>query len=165
MPGTAGGVGHYFTELAAADGAELTVVTSTPERAERLAALGARHSVQSLSDAIGPFDLVLESVDGTLIWFGQASREPAEISFFRLWNGPVSGSIRHFDYTDTDIADTADLATLLQMVEPGRLHPELGLVADWSSTPSSLNTLRNRGVRGNVVLLRTPTQPSSQSPA
>ena len=177
MTGAAGGVGHYFTELAAADGAELTVVTSTPERAERLVALGARHIVQNLSDAIGPFDLVLESVGGTslpsalaktasrgsLIWFGQASREPAEIDFFRFWDGPVSGSIRHFDYTDTDIADATDLATLVQMVESGRLHPELGLVADWSSTPSSLNTLRDRGVRGNVVLLRTPTQPSPQS--
>ena len=135
--------------------------------------------MQNLSDAIGPFDLVLESVGGTslpsalvktaprgtLIWFGQASRAPAEISFFRFWDGPVSGSIRHFDYTDTDIADTADLATLVQMVESGRLHPELGLVADWSSTPDCVNTLRDRGVRGNVVLLRSATQSSSQSPA
>ncbi len=166
MTGASGGVGHYFTELAAAEGAELTVVTATPERGERLGALGAKHVVQSVSDATGPFDVVFESVGGaslpealaklgprgTLVWFGQASRKSSEVSFFRFWEGPVSGSIRHFDYTDTDIPDGQDLATLVRMVASGRLHPEIGLVADWSGTPDALNTLRDRGVRGNVVL-------------
>lgn len=168
MTGASGGVGHYFTELAAAAGAELTVVTATPERGERLRALGAQHVVQDVSDAAGPFDLVLESVGGasmpaalaklgprgTLIWFGQASRKPSEVSFFRFWEGPVSGSIRHFDYTDTDVPDGKDLATLVRMVATGRLHPEIGLVADWLNTADALNMLRDRGVRGNVVLTR-----------
>lgn len=169
MTGASGGVGHYFTELAAAAGAELTVVTATPERGERLQTLGAKHVVNNISEAVGPFDLVLESVGdtslpmalaklgprGTLIWFGQASRKPAEVNFFRFWEGPISGSIRHFDYTDTDVSDGEDLATLVQMVASGRLHPEIGLVADWSDTADVLNTLRDRGVRGNAVLTRT----------
>src|SRR5262249_2819057 len=39
--GAAGGVGHYFTELAAAAGAEIDVVVSEPARGVRLRELGA----------------------------------------------------------------------------------------------------------------------------
>lgn len=166
MTGASGGVGHYFTELAAAAGADLTVVTATPERGERLRSLGARHVVQDIAAAAGPFEVVFESVGGstlpialsklaprgTLIWFGQASRSPAEVNFFRFWEGPVSGAIRHFDYTDSDTSDADDLGELVGMVAAGQLHPEIGLVADWSDTSAALNTLRERGVRGNVVL-------------
>ncbi len=169
ITGASGGVGHYFTELAAAGGADLTVVTATPGRAERLRDLGASHVVHHAADAIGPFDIVLESVGGatlpvalsklarrgTLIWFGQASRTPAEVSFFRFWEGPVSGTIRHFDYTDTETSDADDLRTLVGLVAAGRLHPEIGLAMNWAATPEALNTLRNRGVRGNVVLTLT----------
>src|SRR5690606_32251299 len=37
LTGASGGVGHYLTELAVAAGVDLTVVTATPERGERLA--------------------------------------------------------------------------------------------------------------------------------
>jgi NADPH2:quinone reductase len=169
MTGASGGVGHYFTELAAAAGADLTVVTATPDRGQRLCELGARHLVHDLADAEGLFDTVLESTGGlalqqalvklrprgTLIWFGQASRMAPPIDFFRFWEGPRSGSIRHFDYTDSDVPDGKDLMTLIRMVETVRLNPEIGLVTDWSETPEVLNTLRDRGVRGNVVLTRS----------
>ncbi|TPN80664.1 zinc-binding dehydrogenase [Mesorhizobium sp. CU2] len=170
MTGASGGVGHYFTELAATGGAELTVVVATPERGERLRELGAAKVVQSLTEAIGPFDVVLESTGGpalqqalvklrrrgTLIWFGQASRAAPTLDFFKFWEGPISGSIMHFDYTDSDVTDGRDLATLVHMVEAGRLHPEIGLIADWSETAVALNTLRSRGVRGNAVLTLKP---------
>ena len=170
MTGASGGVGHYFTELAAAAGAELTVVTATPERGQRLCELGARHVVHDLADAEGPFDTVLESTGGPalqqalvklrprgmLIWFGQASRMVSTIDFFRFWEGPASGSIRHFDYTDSDVPDGRDLMTLVRMVAAGHLHPEIGLIADWSETADVLNTLRDRGIRGNIVLSRGP---------
>jgi NADPH:quinone reductase len=168
MTGASGGVGHYFTELAAAHGAELTVSSATPERGERLRALGAREVVHDVADAKGPFDVVLESVGGRslqealiklkrrglLIWFGQASRTPPTLDFFRFWEGPSSGSIRHFDYTDSDISDGRDLQTLVSWVSQGRLHPEIGLTDDWSQTDRVLKMLRDRGVRGNAVLTR-----------
>lgn len=166
MTGASGGVGHYFTELAAAAGAELTVVTATAERGERLRQLGARHVVQEIAAAHGPFDLVLESVGGamlqqalvtlrkrgTLIWFGQASREAPVIDFFRFWEGPASGIIRHFDYTDCDTSDGQDLQTLVALVAAGHLHPEIGVTADWRETDQVLSALRGRGIRGNAVL-------------
>ncbi len=168
MTGASGGVGHYFTELATAEGAELTVVTATPERGVRLKELGADRIVHDVADAEGPFDVVLESVGGhllqqalcklrprgSLIWFGQASRSAPQIDFFRFWEGPISGTIRHFDYTDSDVPDGRDLSTLVDYVSKGRLHPEIGLVTDWLDTPDVLNTLRMRGVRGNAVLVR-----------
>ncbi|MFG1812421.1 nuclear transport factor 2 family protein [Kribbella sp. NPDC049174] len=172
LTGASGGVGHYFTELAAAAGASVTAVVSTPERGERLLDLGAETLVYDVSDASGPFDLVLESVGGSslpialskltaggqLIWFGEASRRSVELDFFNLFDGPENTTIRHFHYTDG--RDDEDLATLVRLVAAGRLHPELGRVEDWSQTDVVLDALRNRRIRGNAVLtLQEETPP------
>ncbi len=167
MTGASGGVGHYLTELTAPMGAELTVVTATPERAQRLLELGASHAVHDVADAQGSFDVLLESVGGTsfstalsmlgphglAIWFGEAGGVAPTLDFFALFSGPSSGTIRHFDYTDSDVPDGTDLATLVRLVDAGQLHPEIGLVADWMQTAEVLDTLRGRGIRGNAVLM------------
>lgn len=166
ITGASGGVGHYFTELAAASGAAVTAVVATPGRGHRLKEFGAEHVVYSVENATGPFDVILEPVGeasltsallklksrGMLIWFGQASRIAPTIDFFKFWEGPVSGTIRHFDYTDDDIAVGTDLATLVRLVASGKLHPEIGLVQDWSETADALKALSGREIRGNAVL-------------
>ncbi|MGW3040455.1 zinc-binding dehydrogenase [Kitasatospora sp. NPDC001159] len=166
MTGASGGVGHYFTELAAAAGAELTVVTASPERGRRLAELGAAEVLHDLGEARGPYDLVLESTGGaalplalarlarrgTLIWFGQASRTPATLDFFDFFEGPESATLRHFHYADSDVPDGADLATLVRLAAEGRLTPELGRVAPWAETAAVLTDLRERRIRGKAVL-------------
>lgn len=179
LTGASGGVGHYFTELAAASGASITAVVSSPSRGERLLELGAETLVYDVADAHGPFDLVLESVGGaslpvalskldrggTLIWFGQASREAPRINFFDFFDGPDSGQIRHFHYDSLDRPDDADLATLVRLVASGRLHPELGRVEDWSQTAAVLEDLRDRRIRGNAVLtLGKDAPPMSKDP-
>ncbi|MFD7168705.1 hypothetical protein [Streptomyces violascens] len=45
-----------------------------------------------------------------------------------------------------------DLATLVRLVEAGRLHPEIGSVRDWSRTAEVIADLRARKVHGNAVL-------------
>lgn len=164
LTGASGGVGHYFTELAAAAGASLTAVVSSPARGERLRELGADTIVYDVADAAGPYDVVLDSVGGDslpvalskvkaggqLIWFGQVSRTPVELDFFSLFNGPENARLDHFHYTDGD--DAADLATLVRLVATGRLHPELGRIEDWTRTADVIDDLRNRRVRGNAVL-------------
>ncbi|MFC9327570.1 zinc-binding dehydrogenase [Kitasatospora sp. NPDC057015] len=166
LTGASGGVGHYVTELAAAAGAEVTAVTASAERGERLTALGAAAVVREIGEAQGTFDLVLESTGGKnlplalsrlaprgeLVWFGQASREPAVLDFFEFFAGPVSATLRHFSYADHDGPDAADLETLVRLVAEGRLHPEIGLTADWLRTSDVLADLRDRKVRGNAVL-------------
>ncbi|MFF8840238.1 zinc-binding dehydrogenase [Streptomyces sp. NPDC015130] len=164
LTGASGGVGHYVTELAVGAGAEVTAVTATPARGERLAELGAR-VVHDVAAARGPFDIVLESTGGhdlpvalsrlrpggTLVWFGQASRAPVTLDFFRLLGGPEGVTIRHFHYAGAPYA--ADLAALVGLVERGRLHPEIGRTADWTETADTLVDLRERRIRGKAVLL------------
>lgn len=164
LTGASGGVGHYVTELAVAAGAELTAVTATPVRGERLAELGA-HVVHEVGAAQGPFDVVLESAGGsalplalsrvrpggTLVWFGQASRTPVTLDFFDLLGGPERVTIQHFHYADAPYG--SDLATLVRLVEEGRLHPEIDRVTDWTQTADTLVDLRERRIRGKAVLL------------
>jgi NADPH:quinone reductase-like Zn-dependent oxidoreductase len=165
LTGASGGVGHYFTELAASAGAQVTAVVSSPDRGARLLELGADTLVYDVADATGPFDLVLESVGGSslptalaklraggrLIWFGQASREAPRLDFFDFFKGPEAATIQHFHY-DSEPADGPDLATLVRLVASGRLHPELGRIEDWLETGAVLEDLRDRRIRGNAVL-------------
>ncbi len=164
LTGASGGVGHYVTELAAAAGARLTAVTATPERGKRLAELGAAEVVHDVAEAQGPFDVVLESTGGPhlpvavskvrpgglLIWFGQASRTPATLDFFELLGGPEGVTIQHFHYAGAPYGP--DLAALVHLVERGRLHPEIGRVADWTEAAGTLVDLRERRIRGKAVL-------------
>jgi len=167
MTGASGGVGHYFVELAAAIGAEVTAVSGSAERGRRLLELGAHRVVTNVLDAEPEMDVVFESVGGTsmsaaltrlaprgtLVWFGQASRETAAIDFFAFFNGHRSATIRHFDYTDSDIADGVDLATLVRLTASGRLHPQIGVVSPWQDTSTRIADLRARRVLGKAVLL------------
>lgn len=164
LTGASGGVGHYVTELAVRAGAELTAVTATPGRGERLAELGAE-VVHEVAAARGPFDVVLESTGGpdlppalarlrpggTLVWFGQASRTPVTLDFFQLLGGPERATIQHFHYAGAPYG--SDLGVLVRLVERGRLHPEIGRIADWVETAGTLVDLRERRIRGKAVLL------------
>ena len=166
LTGAAGGVGHYFVELAAAIGAKVTAVTSTPARGERLLALGADAVVTSVEDADGRFDVAIDSVggdvfgqallklgrDGLMLWYGQASLEPARADFFAVQQGPIDVTIRSVVYWTEADRDREDLATLVDLVAAGRLHPEIGEIADWTETPRVLASVRDRSVRGNAVL-------------
>ena len=177
LTGASGGVGHYVTELASAAGASVTAVSASPERAERLLALGAADVVQHLDDARGPYDVALESVGGRslpqalkllakggrLLWFGQVSRTPSELDFFEFF-AQTGATIRHFDHDDSAIPDACDLATLVTLVARDRLHPEIGVVADWTRTATLLQDLRERRIRGNAVLRIDHDCPSPTTP-
>lgn len=166
LTGASGGVGHYVTELAAAAGAQVTAVTRDAGRGVRLAELGAAEIVHDVAEARGPYDVVLESTGGralplalarlagrgTLIWFGQASRTPVTLDFFDFFAGPESAVIRHFHYLDADSRLDDDLAALVRLTAEGRLHPEIGRVADWAGTATTLTDLRDRRIRGKAVL-------------
>jgi NADPH:quinone reductase len=165
MTGASGSVGHYFVELAASQGAPITVVSATEQRSRRLLELGASNWVTDPVEATGRFDIGLDSVGGSttaavftkltdhglLIWFGQASRTAPTLDFFD-WSGGLSATIRKFSYTDSDLPVADDLATLVRLTATGHLHLEIGLVADWKETPQVIETMVERTVRGNAVL-------------
>ena len=166
VTGASGGLGHFLVEMAAAQGALVTAVSSSPERGERLLALGAVELVTDVAAAAGPFDVAFESVGGpsleaavtrvaphgTLIWLGQASRQPATLDFFEVVSAAPYARIVPFSYWRTGASDADDLATLVRLVAAGRLHPEIGLQADWRQTPDVLVALAERRVRGKAVL-------------
>jgi NADPH:quinone reductase-like Zn-dependent oxidoreductase len=165
ITGASGGVGHYFVELAAGLGARITALCSSLARGERLIELGAERVITDLADAHGPFDVVVESTGGDVfraawrrlhdrglfVWMGQASRTPPTIDFFD-WSGGANATMRKFLYSDSDIADGADLATLVRLVAAGRLHPEIGALTDWTNTSDVIADLLARRIRGNAVL-------------
>jgi NADPH:quinone reductase len=169
ITGASGGVGHYLVELAAGAGAEVTAVCGSVERGRRLRELGAIAVVTDVTDARGPFDVVMESVggrsfadalrlvrtDGLLLWFGQASREPATMDFFSFFDTSVRASIEHFHYTHSERSVGDDLRTLVDLVQSGGLHPEIGLVRPWTETADAITDLRSRKIRGNAVLTIT----------
>lgn len=133
------------------------------------------HSSSPPRRSLGQFDVVFESVggktfasafgrvkrSGSLIWFGQVSRESAELDFFSHF-GQSGATIRHFHYEDADEPLAADLARLVRVVAANRLHPELGLVANWTQTAAALEALRARWLRGNAVLCIPPSQPRKE---
>ena len=136
LTGASGGVGHYVTELAASAGPEVTAVTASAGRGPRLTALGAVAVIHDVADAAGRFDIVMESTGGknlalaldrlapgaTLIWFGQASRTPATVSFFDILGGPQTVTIRSFAYWDSPVPYGEDLAILIRLVATASVH-------------------------------------------
>lgn len=165
LTGASGGVGHYLTELAARQGAQITAVTSSPARGARLLELGADRVVPTIADADGSFAVAMESVGGDqlmaalravdpgglVIWFGQASGQHPQLDFLD-WDVPLGVTIHRFGYQDANVSDPDDLATLVRLVARGDLHPEIGLRKDWNHTAIALTDLINRRVRGNAVL-------------
>jgi uncharacterized protein (TIGR02246 family) len=181
LTGASGGVGHYFVELAAAHGALVTAVSASAERGARLRELGAADVVAEVEHAAGPFEVAIESVGGAvtkaawhslephglLVWLGQAGGAPPQLDYFD-WDGAMSVTIRKFDHLDSTYTEATDLATLVRLVAGGRLHPEIGLLEDWSRTGEAIDALLSRAVRGNAVLTigdpaasRPPVEPSA----
>jgi NADPH:quinone reductase-like Zn-dependent oxidoreductase len=165
ITGASGGVGHFFVELAAAQGALVTAVSASVERGERLLSLGAADVVTAPDRSTGPFDVGIDSVGGTstpavwhkltqhgtLIWCGQASRERPELDFFD-WEGATSGTIQRFHYLEDDVPLATDLTTLVRLVAANRLHPEIGTVQPWQNVAAVLAALTERRIRGKAVL-------------
>ena len=114
LTGASGGLGHYFVELAAAQGALVTAITASEERGQRLGELGAAAVIHDVDEALGPFDVAIESVGGAtakavwhkleqrglMLWIGQASRTPPNLDYFD-WDGAMSVTIRKFNYMDS----------------------------------------------------------------
>ncbi|HET6509008.1 MAG TPA: zinc-binding dehydrogenase [Baekduia sp.] len=165
ITGAGGGVGHLFTELAAGVGARITAVTRRVP--DRLLALGAERVIAAAQDAAGTYDVIVETVggatlerayqlvadDGLIVWMGQAGGEPAGLDFFSRVGAGVNPTIRRFSYwPDATATDADDLAALVRLVATGRLHPEIGVVEDWSATGEVIVRFLGGEVRGNAVL-------------
>jgi NADPH:quinone reductase-like Zn-dependent oxidoreductase len=167
VTGASGGVGRYAVQLAALGGATVTAV-ARPERAGALRALGATDVVAATADAPDTaFDLILESdggasltaapakvaQGGTIVVYGNSSREPSQIGFMDF--AGREASIRsYFSFLHAQDAGR-HLDMLVALVADGRLDPGVGLEEDWTELNAALQALSDRAVAGKVVLRRS----------
>jgi NADPH:quinone reductase len=164
ITGASGGVGHLAVQLAALGGADVTAVAS-PQRAEALPAYGATRVVADPAETEGPFELVLESVGGasldaaiarvapggTVIVFGNSSREPATLDFIAFF-GHEEATVRTYFSARHEAAAGQHLRMLLDLVAAGRLHVEIGFRASWDELNDALTGLTERRFAGKAVL-------------
>jgi NADPH:quinone reductase-like Zn-dependent oxidoreductase len=167
VTGASGGVGRFAVQLATIGGATVTAV-ARPERADGVRALGASEVVAATADAQdAAYDLVLESDGGpsltaalakvaqrgTIVTFGNSSREPSQVSF-PDFAGREAQLRAYFSFLHADQAGER-LGMLVDHVAAGRLDAGVGLEADWTELNDALQALADRAVAGKVVLRRS----------
>lgn len=166
VTGAAGGVGTFAVQFARLAGAEVTASAGSPERLRELAALGAAHTVVDGDPLEGPFDLVLEGVGGPSLerslgalapggvveLYGAAAAEPARIALGSFGRAPRSRLEPFFVYQTGEETFGRDLTFMAGLVAEGRLRPQVGLEVSWRDVVPALEALRERRVRGKVVL-------------
>ncbi|MFI1258126.1 zinc-binding dehydrogenase [Streptomyces netropsis] len=168
VTGAGGGVGGLLAQLAVAGGAEVTAVAAEREPWRHLAALGTTvvHDGDSLPS--GGFDVVLESVGGTLgssaartlrtggriLWFGQAGGEPLAPDFFGLFDAGPSLTLRHFTPSaDGEEADAREVVDLLDLAAEGRLRVEISHRGHWGETAAVLEDMAHGRLSGKAALI------------
>ena len=166
ITGAAGGVGRFAVQLATLAGAEVTGVVSSSDRAAGLTELGATALVSNVREADSLFDLILESAGGaslsgaiskvapggTIVVFGNSSREETSISFSDFAGHAFARIIPFFVYlSGTPASMGEDLAKLVSMVASGKLKPEIGLEDSWHNVYKAAAALRDRKVNGKAV--------------
>jgi NADPH2:quinone reductase len=164
ITGASGGVGTFAVQLAAAAGAEVTALIGS-HRPLNPSGLDAVHVIDSLDDAPGEYDLVLESVGGPvllaalkrlgplghIVLLGTSSREPAAVSI-SSFRPHVRQTLHPFWVYGSGEPVNEDLAALLQLMSRGKLAPLVGWEGSWEQLPEAMNALRERRVSGKAAL-------------
>ena len=165
ITGASGAVGRFQIQIAREQGAVVTAIASA-RHAEDLRGLGAEQIVESIELAKGPFSLITESVGGqslahaiervapggTIVMFGSSSGELTPIGFRQFVPGHEGARLQTFAYYTSGAGIGADIASLLTMVEAGRLETRVSLTLPWTDIAHALDALRQRSFSGKAVL-------------
>lgn len=168
VTGANGGVGRFAIQVARARGAHVTAILTAPDRADGLRELGADGFEVGLQPTGDPFDLILESVGGaslaaalarvsetgTVVTFGNSSDEPTEFeprTFYRR-GAPVMRALFVVWELLRERIGTAQLGSLVRLVENGALRADIGLVTSWEDAGSAVAALLERRIAGKAVL-------------
>lgn len=168
ITGASGGVGRFAIQLARAGGAHVTGVSSSPERAEGLAEIGADEVIGELTPGGGRFDAILESVGGAslaaalarvapwgiVVSFGNSSGQETtfDVSPFYALPGARLYGLRVFDELERTGSGVRDLRFLAERVADGALDPQVTVTRSWREAGETLEDLLERRVRGKAVL-------------
>lgn len=171
ITGASGGVGHLGCQLARAAGARVIASVRSVERVALVKEAGA-HEVTIGADlssaaALGPYDMILESVggrslanalpmlaqDGTCVLYGVS--ESSDVSFeaqrfMRIGGASLYGLILFHEIKRRPAGQ--GLTQLLRLVEDGRLRPAIEVEAPWTQVAEVANRLYDRKIAGKAVL-------------
>lgn len=164
ITGANGGLGRFQTELAALGGALVTAVAD-PRHEDELTALGAGKVVTDPVDADPHQHVILDSVGGnslsaaltkvasggTIVVCGTSSGVKTPIDIYDFIGHEGARLVSYLSYAHPE-PTRFDLQLLLDLVAADRLHPTLGLVADWSQLGDVLTALKQRRLSGKAVL-------------
>jgi NADPH2:quinone reductase len=176
VQGAAGGVGSAACQLAAAYGARVIAVVSTPEKGEFARRAGAhdvvsvdgfRDEVKQLTDGRG-VDVVVDPVggerftdslrslalEGRLIVIGFAGREIPTVKANRLLlsNTSVIGAATNEFWTKNPTYPRQQWDDLFPLLESGRLDPVTGPVFALDAAGAAIRTLDERRATGKVLV-------------
>ncbi len=171
VTGASGGAGLFALELARMSGAQVVALIRREEHIELVREAGA-HEVAIAEDGAaaaeyGPYDLILESVGGTVLGNVLLMLAPKGtcVSF-----GVSGGSETTFDVRTLFVTGGASLygfilfhevlahpaseglARLANLVSEGSLTPRIEVVADWTEIGDVAARLMDRGFTGKAVL-------------
>jgi NADPH:quinone reductase len=168
ITGASGGVGYFACQLAAEAGAIVTAQVRRPELVDFVTAARAdRVIVGEEFDRYAPYDLVLDSVGGTLL---PAVLEQMAPDGLCVMFGATAGSQITFDaskfygkgglnlygfilFHEVKRQPAAvGLARLVKLVASGALIPYIDLEAPWSEIANVAKQLTDRQFRGKAVL-------------
>ncbi|WUH98850.1 zinc-binding dehydrogenase [Spirillospora sp. NBC_00431] len=163
VTGASGGVGRYAVQLGALAGAHVVAAVGSPERGAGLTELGAAEVVVGLDNVTEPVFGVLENVGGALLAqayglladggivqsIGHASGGSTMIDFEAIRH---LGSRMRIEAYRLDWAFGPDLAYLLQLLDQGRLDPQIGWRGSWDRVAEAAAALLERRIRGKAVL-------------
>ncbi len=164
--GATGGVGQIAVPLAVTGGAHVTALVSDARHFDHARELGAHVPLASLHDERGPFDVIIDGVGGstlveaihrlaphgTAVMFGVLAGK-SSIDIFDFARAPYAKLVALFLTEPGDHAGE-ELGVLARFVADGKLRPHVSLTLDWTKTSDALLAMRERGVRGKVVLTR-----------
>lgn len=144
----------------------MIAVVGSAARAEGLSELGAAEVVTGIEAMSAPVFGVLDTVGGLQLadvlgrleqggnvqWIARASRQPLtlevpQVEQHRPWR------LEHFSVT-TPFGP--DLELLVELLEAGRLDPQVGWRGPWDQASVAVAALLARSVRGKAVLDVTP---------
>jgi NADPH:quinone reductase-like Zn-dependent oxidoreductase len=158
--GATGGVGSFAVQLAAASGAEVTAVTSTPNL-ELVRSLGADHLIDyTTTDALGSgrrYDRILDTVGNRSVSDlrrGLASGGKAAVTGFTSVAKLLGVSLRGGkDVAMVQAHVTAkDLEVLSELLAAGKVHPQIDRRYRFAELPAAIAYLEQGRARGKVVV-------------
>ena len=158
--GATGGVGSFAVQLAAASGAEVTAVTSTPNL-ELVRSLGADHVLDyTTTDALGSgrrYDRILDTVGNRSVSDlrrGLASGGKAAVTGFTSVAKLVGVSLRGGkDVAMVQAHVTAkDLEILSKLIAAGKVRPQIDRRYRFAELPAAIAYLEQGRARGKVVV-------------